>query len=233
MAENENNSSLKLLIEKDMEVLLGKPIKTKRFWTWLTADFFLIQLIIGPFTVLVWWGGWHLYEYFFLWIANRFFGSEDEEIPDHDERALFSGIVTLIAGVITSVPIAMFYKEFEIYSSKVAGHVVRYFILSRIFSVIRFLTTLLYWIGTFQVLDYLSPRSVVSLLAVCISSAVLLGIGCFKTAAVTPPLGVWLDTSEKFVCIDTYLETEQTDPLSSRLLDGVLTTMIEVLATIW
>ena len=47
---------LQTMVEKDLEIQLGRPIFNDNLWKCLLVDFFLIQLIIGPFVVALWRG---------------------------------------------------------------------------------------------------------------------------------------------------------------------------------
>ena len=153
--ENGNaKSSLRHLIEIDMQRQLGKPIMIKRFWTWLIIDFFFIQLIVGPFTVSVWCAGWQLYDTFFFWIARNFLTTgisiDGSDRFESSLEYMLQAIICLTIGIVSSILLVVFSQNLEDFAANTGKDV--YFLVSRLFSVLRFFTTLLYWKGSFDLL---------------------------------------------------------------------------------
>ena len=132
-------------------------------------------------------------------------------------------------GFFISVLVAVFFREID-YLAKMAGRK-RYFLVTRIFSIIRFLTTLLYWKGMFDMLDSFTEWFVPQF-SVTLAACLLFIIGSFKSAAISPPLGVDLDTDADYVNVSTVYRTNREDSLPFRILDGFCTTVIEVVSVI-
>lgn len=126
-------ADLKILIEEDLEKHMNRPVKNKYLWTCLVADFLLIQFFIGPFTVCIWRGAWRLYDELFLWI----FTSKLETWN--------IGIVCMALGTSISCFVALYYREIDALAKKTGS--TRYFLVSRVYSILKFLTALLYWKG--------------------------------------------------------------------------------------
>ena len=234
MENGNTKSSLRELIEIDMARQLGKPINIKRFWTWLIIDFFFIQLIVGPFTVSVWCAGWQLYDTFFFWIARRVLSSSnstnENDTFESSPEYIIQAIICLVIGTISSILLVVFSQNLEDFAARTGRDV--YFLVSRLFSVLRFFTTLLYWKGSFDLL-YSVDIWETSVITLSLAFVVLKSCGCFKTAAVTPPLGVFLDSTRNYVQIDSFLETKRTDSWKNRCLDGLVTTLLEIIAAVW
>ena len=208
-------SELKELIEEDLQKQIGRPIFNKHLWTCLVLDFFLIQFLIGPFTVCIWRGAWELYDELFQTIFGK-------------NRPTVGG-VCFGSGFVISVIVAVLYREID-YLAKMAGRK-WYFLVTRIFSILRFLTTLLYWKGMFDLLDCFEDVYVPQF-SVTLAACVLFIIGSFKSAAITPPLGVDLDTNADYINVSTVYRTTRQDGWPFRILDGFCTTVIEVVSVI-
>merc|ERR1719250_608558 len=71
-----------------------------------------------------------------------------------------------------------------------------------------------------------------SLGCLVIGSFILFNLGCFKTAVLTPPVGLWLDTATQYVHVDTFydVEDEVNESMNFRFFNAVLTLIIEVTA---
>jgi hypothetical protein len=206
---------LRRLVEEDIQKQMGRPIHNRHLWKCLILDFLLVQVVIGPFTVAIWRGAWELYDELFLNLLG-------------DDRMLV-GSVCFISGFLVSVLVAVFYRDIDFLAKK-AGRK-RYFLVTRIFSVARFLTTLLYWKGMFDMLDSFSEWFVAQF-SVTLAACILFILGSFKSAAITPPLGVDLDTQDDYINVSTVYRTVATDPFCFRFLDGLCTTIIEVISVI-
>jgi len=204
------------LILDDLERHVGRRITHKHLWPSLVLDFCLVQFLIGPCTVCIWKGAWGLYDTLF------------EMLLGTDARLV--GTVCFLIGFFISVIAAVFYREFNQFAQR-AG-TVQYFLVSRLFSMFSFLASLLYWKGGWDLLDssqadWLVPHTVVTFCAV-----VLFIIGSFKSAAITPPLGVSLDTAADYISVATLYGTTEADGLSYRFLDAFCTISIEIISSI-
>ena len=126
----------------------------------------------------------------------------------------------------SSVFAAVFYREFNQFAQR-AG-TVQYFLVSRLFSMFSLLATLLYWKGGWDLLDSSQADWLVPHTVVTFSAVVLFIIGSFKSAAITPPLGVSLDTEADYISVATLYRTTEADKLAFRIFDAFCTISIEV-----
>jgi len=210
-------SELKLLIEEDLKKQMGKQIINDHLWTCLIVDFLLIQFVIGPFTVCVWRGAWEFYDWSFYKIFQC--------------CPFYIGLLCFSLGFVISVLVALSYKETDSLAKR-AG-TCQYFLVSRIYSMLRFLFALLYWKGVFDMLDVLYDKDwFVPHFSVALAACVLFIIGSFKSAAISPPLGVGLDVSDDYIFISTFYKTTREDPLYFRILDALCTTIVEVVSSV-
>jgi len=210
-------SELKLLIEEDLKKQMGKQIINDHLWTCLIVDFLLIQFVIGPFTVCVWRGAWEFYDWSFYKIFQC--------------CPFYIGLLCFSLGFVISVLVALSYKETDSLAKR-AG-TCQYFLVSRIYSMLRFLFALLYWKGVFDMLDVLYDKDwFVPHFSVALAACVLFIIGSFKSAAISPPLGVGLDVSDDYIFISTFYKTTREDPFYFRILDALCTTIVEVVSSV-
>lgn len=84
----------------------------------------------------------------------------------------------------------------------------------------------------FDILDYGLAKGLpyVPHFTVTISACLLFIIGSFKSAAISPPLGVNLDTQDDYISISTFYSSNQDDDIVFRALDAFWTTLIEVIS---
>ena len=211
---------LKQLVEDDLAKHMGRRIYNNHLWTCLLVDFLLIQLVVGPFTVCIWRGAWEFYDFIFLKL--------NEFIP---VGPFFIGLLCFSCGVTISVVIALSYREIDAIAKR--GGTRRYLIVSRVYSMMRFLFALLYWKGIFDMLDSIYQRDwLVPHFAVALSSSGLFIIGAFKSAAITPPLGVNLDKANDYINISTFYGSKRSDPVHFRFLDALCTIVVEVVSSV-
>ena len=211
---------LKLLVEDDLAKHMGRRIYNNNLWICLLVDFLLIQLVVGPFTVCIWRGAWKSYDYIFnaIFLPLKF-------------DPTYIGLICFSSGVITSIVIALSYREMDSIAKR-AG-TVRYFIVSRVYSMMRFLIALLYWKGIFDMLDHSYTKDwLVSHFSVALASSALFIIGAFKSAAITPPLGINLDKANDYINISTFYGSKRSDPIHFRFLDALCTIVVEVISTV-
>ena len=205
---------LRTMVEKDLEIQLGRPIFNDNLWKCLLVDFFLIQLIIGPFVVALWRGIWEFHGWCFSKLG---FGGFVE------------GLVSFIIGFIFATAITLFFREIDAFAKN--GGTVKYLLVSRIFSIMNTFFSLLYWKGVFDMLDAVkAEEEEAPKFAVLLAAVALFIIGAFKSAAITPPIGVNLDTKENYFNIDTFYSSKLKDPFPYRILDAVSTTVVDVIS---
>lgn len=196
---------------------MGRPIFNKHLWVCLVLDFFLVQIVIGPFTVFIWRGAWELYDQIFQNIVGKSRWSV--------------GWICFLSGFLISVHVVVFFREIDNLAKR-AGRA-WYFLVTRIFSVFRFLTTLLYWKGIFDLLDsFVEEDLFVPQFSVTFASCILFILGSFKSAAITPPLGIDLDTDANYIHISTVYRTTIEDGWKFRVLDAICTTTIELVSVV-
>ena len=212
-------NDLKKLIEQDLEKHMSRPVINRYLWICLLTDFLLIQFIIGPFTVCIWRGAWRLYDEFFMLL-----------FPAFQEWVI--GIFCMSLGTSISCFVALYYREIDSLAKRARS--TRYFLVSRIYSIFKFLTALLYWKGVFDILDYIVDKEhnfYIPHFTVTLCACLLFIIGAFKSAAITPPLGVNLDTQDDYISISTFYGSNSEDEWMFRALDAFWTTLIEVIST--
>jgi len=235
------SENVKKVVEDDLEKMMGKPVINKKLWVWLVVDFFIIQLFIGPCNVLIWRGGWNLYNYIF-------------------GETFTTGIGLFIFGVFLSIPIVVYSTNISLLADKIlldksrgcCGF--RYVFVTRLYSAITFFVMLFFWKGWFdmtsgstfdvaqrnQYLEKLKSQTCdkdhwyFSLGCLVLGSSVLMYLGCFKTAALCPPMGLWLDTATHYIHVDQFfpVEEETNESMNFRILNAILTVVIEVIALI-
>merc|ERR1719341_1449623 len=86
----------------------------------------------------------------------------------------------------------------------------------------------------FDMLDSYSEdfKTFVPQFSVTLAACLLFILGAFKSAAITPPLGVDLDTRDDYISVNTVYRTEASDSFGFKFLDGVCTTVIEVISVV-
>ena len=225
------SEKLKKLVENDLSKMMGKPVTNKRLWLWMVVDFFLIQLFIGPCNVLIWRGGWELYDLIF-------------------GENLNTGIILFILGVLLSIPVIIYSLNLSIFAEEIlmdedyGRGSFRYMFLTQSYSAVSLFVMLLFWKGWWDIwlgFPYFDISTedlqhddhwYFSLGCFVIGSFILLYLGCFKTVAESPPIGLWLNTSIKYVHVERFYndEDEVKKSMKFRFLNAVLTMIIEVIA---
>ena len=167
------------LVEDDLKKSIGKPVINKNLWFCMLLDFLLIQFIFGPCNCFVWIGLWELL---------------DLCIDAHDTSL---NLICLFVGLAASVLVFLISPNFSNFSKNVFDFDKGFYIfVTRIFTVITFPFMVLTWKGWFGLLHFCNiERGIevtISLGCLILGSLVLSKIGCLKTAAVTPPLGIFL-----------------------------------------
>lgn len=209
-------AELKILVEQDLAIHMGRPVNNPNLWKCLVVDFLLIQLIIGPFTVCIWRGAWEFYDWVFGKIIDGVF---------------YGGLLAFLLGFVLATVIALFFREIADFAKN--GGTIQYLLVSRSYSMLRFLVALLYWKGVFDMLDAIYVKEwIVPHFAVVLAACALFIIGAFKSAAVTPPIGVNLDTQNDYITIATFYGTTREDSLQFRFVDALCTTTVEVISCI-
>ena len=224
------SKQLRKLIEDDLAKMMGKPVINKTLWLWMVVDFFMIQLFIGPCNVLIWRGGWELYDHIFG--HNLYTGI----------GLFFFGLFLSIPLIIYSINISMFADEILLDEAYGRGSI-RYVFVTRAYSAVTFLVMLFFWKGWWDIFydfpyfgfeenDNNPYHWYFSLGCLVIGSFILFNLGCFKTAVLTPPVGLWLDTATQYVHVDTFynVEDEVNKSMNFRFFNAVLTLIIEVTA---
>ena len=98
---------------------------------------------------------------------------------------------------------------------------------------LRFLFALLYWKGVFDMLDVIYDKEwFVPHFSVALAACILFIIGAFKSAGISPPLGVGLDVADDYISISTFYKTTQEDTRMFRFLDALCTTIVEVISSV-
>ena len=203
-------------------------------------DFLLIQLVIGPCNVLVWRGAWELYD--------RIFGMD----------GLTTGPLLFLAGFLLSIPTILFSPEVLKMGKGIlesGGKVSRsplYVLVTRVYSLFSLLTMLLFWKGWFDTWFYKNgvyqgdsargygPEEadhwIFSLACLAFGALALSSLGALKTAALSPPMGLYLDTANKYCKTEMFFddpdETKGGRHLLFRLVNTVVTLVVEVVAMI-
>jgi hypothetical protein len=214
---------LKKLVEDDLAKMMGRPVITKKLWQWMVVDFFLIQLLIGPCNVLIWRGGWELY--------NHVLGIN-----------LYNGIILFFLGLFLSIPLIIYSYDISVFADEIlindGPSSFRYIYVTRFYSIITFLVMLLFWKGWFDIWHNF-PYHIsnlthwhLSLSCLVLGSLILMYIGCFKTAAMSPPMGLWLDTATHYVHVDQFYDVKDTlqKTWRFRLVNAILTLIMEVIS---
>ena len=130
------SDKLKNLVEDDLAKMMGKPVINKKLWLWMVVDFFLIQLLIGPCNVLIWRGGWELYDLVF---------------------GVDNGIGLFISGLLLSIPLIIFSSNLSIFANDIlmdethGSGSFRYVIVTRFYSAATFFVMLMFWKGWFDI----------------------------------------------------------------------------------
>ena len=205
----------------------------------LFLDFLLIQLVIGPCNVMVWRGAWELYD--------RIFGVENLEF----------GPYLFLAGFLLSIPVILISPEVIkvakglLEKGEKVSRSASYVLLTRVYSLFSFLIMLLFWKGWFDTWFYkdgvhegdpggYGPNEpdhwLFSFGCLAFGTLILSCLGALKTAALSPPMGLYLDTANKYCQTEMFFE----DPdeakcgrhLIFRLVNTVTTLMVEVIAMI-
>ena len=120
-------AELKILVEQDLAIHMGRPVNNPNLWKCLVVDFLLIQLIIGPFTVCIWRGAWEFYDWVFGKIIDGVF---------------YGGLLAFLLGFVLATVIALFFREIADFAKN--GGTIQYLLVSRSYSMLRFLVALLY-----------------------------------------------------------------------------------------
>ena len=119
-------------------------------------------------------------------------------------------MVSFIIGFIFATAITLFFQEIDAFAKN--RGTVKYLLVSRIFSIMNTFFSLLYWKGVFDMLDAVkAEEEEAPKFAVLLAAVALFIIGAFKSAAITPPIGVNLDTKENYFNIDTFYSSKLKD----------------------
>ena len=221
------SDKLKNLVEDDLAKMMGKPVINKKLWLWMVVDFFLIQLLIGPCNVLIWRGGWELYDLVFGVDRNN-------------------GIGLFISGLLLSIPLIIFSSNLSIFANDIltdethGSGSFRYVIVTRFYSAATFFVMLMFWKGWFDIwrdFPFHIPGLAhwhFSLSCLVLGSFILMYLGCFKTAALSPPMGMWLDTATHYVHVDQFYHVKNASekPMQFRFVNAILTLLIEVIGLV-
>jgi len=216
------SEKLKQLVEDDHAKMIGKPVINRKMWLWMVLDFFLIQLIIGPCSVLIWRGGWEFFDYIF-------------------GMNFYTGIGLFFFGLLSSIPVIIYSSDLSLIAEEILMDKSHrcgsfcYVSLTRLYSAVTFFAMLFFWKGWFDIgLVFSIPNWNFSLACLVLGSLVLMYLGCFKTAALCPPMGVWLDTATHYVHVDQFYDVRDTEEKSMqfRMYNAVLTLAIEVISLV-
>ena len=213
------------------------PSKHFRSQVSLFVDFFLIQLAIGPCNVLMWRGAWELYD--------RIFGVDN----------LKAGPYLFLAGCILSIPVILISPEVVKVGKRLLEKGRRspsYVLLTRVYSLFSFLVMLLFWKGWFDTWFYKNgvheddpggsygPNDqdhwIFSFCCLAFGTLILCILGSLKTAALSPPMGLYLDTATKYCKTEMFFEDKDEAKcgrhIGFRLVNTVATLVVEVIAMI-
>ena len=213
------------LVEDDLNKGMGKPVINKNLWFCMLLDFLLIQFILGPCNCFVWIGLWEFLDLY---------------IDAHDTSL---NLACLFVGLAASVLVFLFSPNFYNLSENVFDFYKGFYILgTRMYTVITFPFMVLTWKGWFGLVHICDNdrglEVIISLGCLILGSLVLAILGCLKTAAVTPPLGIYLDdlgTRHSYAEIRQFYKTPEDPAMFTwkfRLINAFLTMMFELLALI-
>ena len=138
------SKKLKKLVEDDLSKMIGKPVTNKNLWRWMVVDFVMIQLFIGPCNVLIWRGGWELYDLIF-------------------GENLYTGIILFVLGLLLSIPVIIYSLNLSIFADEIlmdedyGRGSFRYMFVTQSYSAVTFFVMLLFWKGWWDIWhDWLS-----------------------------------------------------------------------------
>ena len=231
--------NLKSLVEEDLSKMMGKPLSNKNLWIWLVMDFLFIQLVLGPFNVMIWRGGWEIYDEIFK--TNTV--TVKERYPEVSEKNTVTGIIVFLAGFTISIPLVFFSEYVTKYADAILKHndygrmTFKYQFVTRAYGFLTFLTMLLYWKGLFDMLwnqPNKEDHHYFSAGCLGIGSMILMYLGCLKTAATSLPMGIYLDTAVQYNHVTQFFDTKGREDVGIpfRIWNAFLTLCIEVLALV-
>jgi len=226
------SKKLKKLVEDDLSKMIGKPVTNKKLWRWMVVDFVMIQLFIGPCNVLIWRGGWELYDLIF-------------------GENLYTGIILFILGLLLSIPVIIYSLNLSIFADEIlmdedyGRGSFRYMFVTQSYSAVTFFVMLLFWKGWWDIWHGFPHFETIednhdinhwhfSLGCFVIGTFILLYLGYFKTVSESPPIGLWLNTATKYVHVERFYnnEDEVKKSMKFRFINAVLTLLIEVIALV-
>ena len=223
MAKKCGKQNLKNIIEEDISKIFGEPVHNNHLALCMLSDFLLVQFVLGPANCFVWIGVWEILD---IIVSQSFTNA----IICFVTGTLIS--TGLIAG---SDRILLISHEIHKYSKFI------FFLATRLISFFTCLVMVLFWKGWFDIWQHEDDNQLMkkhwglSLGCLLLGSLLLASVGCMKTAAVTPPLGVWLDSGKDYLRIDKFYSLPE-DPKNItwnfHIKNTCLTICIEVISLI-
>ena len=218
------SKNLKGLLEEDISKIFGEPVHNHHLLLCMFTDFLLVQLLLGPANCFVWIGVWEIM---------------DILIPP----TFINGFICFASGIFLAVVLVVVSDSLLIISQALYKYnKLIFFLATRLYSFLTCLVMILFWKGWFDIWQHEDENKMLrkhwdlSLCCLLIGSLLLSSLGCLKSAAVTPPLGVWLDRGVDYVRVDKFYSAPENKEDNGcwvfRLKNAGLTVLIEVLCLI-
>ena len=202
----------KKAIYLDLQTHFQRKIHHDQLFSCLIYDFLLAQLVIGPLYIFTWRGTWQN--------ADALF---DQQIFSGD--LYMSTLCVLLLG--TMVSASLTFTQYKIKAWALNGSQSRFFLISRLFTVMGFYSDLLIWKGIWGFFDYIVYRQVngtwvTSLFTSIISTLILFMLRSVKSS-IGSPMGMGIDRRKLYVSVSTFLSTTTDDSYSRRIQDVLIT----------
>ena len=202
----------KKAIYLDLQTHFQRKIHHDQLFNCLIYDFLLAQLVIGPLYIFTWRGTWQN--------ADALF---DQQI--FSGNLYMSTLCVLCLG--TMVSASLTFTQYKIKAWALNGSQPRFFLISRLFTVMGFYSDLLIWKGIWGFFDYIVYRRVngtwvTSLCTSIISTLILFMLRSVKSS-IGSPMGMGIDRRKLYVSVSTFLSTTTDDSYSRRIQDVLIT----------
>ena len=205
--------TLTSIIEEDISKIFKEPVHIKHLPTLLCLDFLIVQLLLGPAHCLIWISIWNIMD---IILGHHF----------------LTGVFCFSIGIFLSIIMVaisdslLSLSQYLYRSSKCL-----FFLFTRLYSFLSCMVLILFWKGWYDIRRhedenrFLKHHWWFSLPYLLFGSLVLGSLGCLKTAAVRPPLGVWLDKGEDYLKINKFYTTQE-----DKMKNAMMTVLVEVIS---